>query len=199
MSAPVLSFWYDFASTYSYPAALRIEAEAAPRGVSIAWRPFLLGPIFAAQGWSTSPFNLYPAKGRYMWREMERICEAQKLPLAPPDPFPQHSLAAARVATALEGAARAAFTRALYRLEFGLGRNISEQETLEAALSVAGIEAAPALARAQTQDIKDRLRAATEEAIGLGIFGAPSFIAPDGELYWGQDRLEAALDWAAAF
>ena len=58
-----LEFWFEFASTYSYPAAMRIERAAAENGVELEWRAFLLGPIFAAQGWNDSPFNLYPAKG----------------------------------------------------------------------------------------------------------------------------------------
>src|SRR4051794_30007865 len=69
---PSAEFWYEFASTYSYPAALRVAALADARGVSLVWRPFLLGPIFFAQGWRDSPFNVYPAKGRYMWRDLER-------------------------------------------------------------------------------------------------------------------------------
>ena len=89
-------FWYEFASTYSYPAALRVGALAEARGVSLAWRPFLLGPIFAAQGWRDSPFNIYPAKGRYMWRDVERTCEAMGVPFKRPSPFPQSSLLAAR-------------------------------------------------------------------------------------------------------
>ena len=72
-----LYFWFDFASTYSYPAAMRIEKLAAGRGVSVVWRPFLLGPIFAARGWKDSPFSLQPEKGRYMWRDLERLCQAQ--------------------------------------------------------------------------------------------------------------------------
>ena len=96
-------------STYSYPAAMRIEAIAAARGVNVAWRPFLLGPIFAEAGWRDSPFNIYPIKGRYMWRDMERICARLNLPLVRPDPFPQNSLAAARVALSLEGAGAGGF------------------------------------------------------------------------------------------
>ncbi len=76
-----VEFWYEFASSYSYPAALRIGALAEARGVNINWRPFLLGPIFAAQGWRDSPFNIYPAKGRYMWRDLERTCGAMGVPL----------------------------------------------------------------------------------------------------------------------
>ncbi len=64
---PAVDFWYEFASTYSYPAAMRIETLAGARRVVLNWRPFLLGPIFAARGMMDSPFNLDPAKGRYMW------------------------------------------------------------------------------------------------------------------------------------
>ena len=71
---PTLDFWFDFASTYSYPAAMRIAPLAAAAGVTVRYRPFLLGPIFKAQGWDTSPFNLYEAKGRHMWRDLERLC-----------------------------------------------------------------------------------------------------------------------------
>ena len=56
---PALDFWFDFASTYSYPAAMRIGPLAAAAGVAVRYRPFLLGPIFKAQGWDTSPFNVY--------------------------------------------------------------------------------------------------------------------------------------------
>ena len=100
MPAPVLDFWFDFASTYSYPAAMRIGALAEDAGVRVRFRPFLLGPIFQAQGWTTSPFNLYAAKGRNMWRDLERLCADLGLPFRRPDPFPQNSLLAARVALA---------------------------------------------------------------------------------------------------
>ena len=76
---PVVEFWYEFASTYSYPAAMRVEARAAARGVTVRWQPFLLGPIFRAQGWDSSPFHLQPVKGAYMWRDMARICDAEGL------------------------------------------------------------------------------------------------------------------------
>ena len=71
---PVLDVWFDFASTYSYPAVMRIGPLAENAGVAVRFRPFLLGPIFKAQGFATSPFNLYPAKGRHMWRDLERLC-----------------------------------------------------------------------------------------------------------------------------
>ena len=86
-SAERLEFWYEFASTYSYLSAMRMEELARAAGVAVVWKPLLLGPIFRAQGWSTSPFNLYPAKGRYMVREMERLTAARGLRFKMPSPF----------------------------------------------------------------------------------------------------------------
>ncbi len=191
-----VDFWYEFASTYSYPAAMRIEELAAERGVTLAWRPFLLGPLFAEQGWRDSPFNIYPAKGRYMWRDMERICAALGLPLRRPDPFPQNSLLAARVALALEGESRAAFSRAVYRAEFAEGRPIDDPATLAAALNAIGVDPEAALARAQDGANKERLKAECALAKSLGLPGAPCLVAEDGEVFWGNDRLEQGLDWA---
>ena len=111
-----LDFWYEFASTYSHLAAQRIEPLAKAAGIALSWRPFLLGPIFKTQGMETSPFNLYPLKGKYMWRDMERWSESLQLPkFMPPKVFPANALAASRVALALDDDARPDFTRAVYR------------------------------------------------------------------------------------
>ena len=90
-----LEFWYEFGSTYSYPTAARIEDLARDRGIALIWRPFLLGPIFREQGWEDSPFNIYPAKGAYMWRDMERICATLNVPFQRPSQFPRNGLLAA--------------------------------------------------------------------------------------------------------
>lgn len=196
---PVIRFWFEFASTYSYPAVARIEAEAAAARVVVEWQPFLLGPIFGAQGWSNSPFNLYPAKGRYMWRDLERICSGMNLPFRRPSIFPQNGLLAARVATVANLDAGAhwcpAFTRAVFAANFVEGRDISRSETIAECLAVAGQPAGEVLERAAQPEVKARLRQATEEAMALGIFGAPSFTIGD-EVFWGNDRLEQALSWA---
>ena len=194
-----VDFWFDFASTYSYPAAMRITEAADRAGVAVRWRPFLLGPIFKAQGWDTSPFSIYQAKGRYMWRDLERLCGGLDLPFRRPEPFPQNSLLAARVA--LAGFSAGAiwpeeFCIAVFRAQFGEGGRIDDPATLSAILTVFGVDSASALAAAQADNNKARLRAQTEEAQQLGIFGAPAFTTPDGELFWGNDRLDQALAWA---
>lgn len=193
-----IDFFYEFASTYSYPAAMRVEDVAAKAGVTVRWRPFLLGPIFAEAGWTTSPFNLIPAKGRNMWRDLERITADLGLPFQKPDPFPQSSLTAARIATSLpDDGKRAAFSRELYRLEFGEGLSITDAEVLGRALKAAGVEPAMALIAAGSDGVKQALRATTEEAKAKGLFGAPSIVTADGELFWGNDRIEQAVAWAA--
>jgi 2-hydroxychromene-2-carboxylate isomerase len=190
---PQLEFWYEFASTYSYLSAMRIEAVAEKAGVGIVWKPFVLGPIFHAQGWNTSPFNIYPAKGRYMVREMERLTAARGLPFRMPSPFPQNSLNAARLAMiGHDEGWGAAFTRAVYTAEFAEGANIADKGALGAILAKLGLDSAALLPRMEHPEIKQRLRQQTEEAQELEIFGAPSFLAQE-ELYWGDDRLEHAV------
>jgi 2-hydroxychromene-2-carboxylate isomerase len=203
MSTSTLDFWFDFASTYSYPAAMRIGPLAKKSGVTVRFRPFLLGPIFKAQGWDTSPFNLYEAKGRHMWRDLERICADLSLPFQRPEPFPQNSLLAARVT--LAGKDKPGSNKqlgediclALFRAEFGQGRRIDDLATVSDILAGLTLDAASVLAAAQSNEIKMQLRAQTEEARQFGIFGAPTFTTSDGELFWGNDRLERALAWAS--
>ena len=191
-----IEFWYEFASTYSYPAAMREENAAKSAGVTLSWRPFLLGPIFGAQGWNDSPFNIYPAKGKYMWRDMVRICEAAGLTLKEPVRFPQNGLKAARLALLGQDEAWGPeFTRRVYLANFAEQKDISDEGVLAGILSSLGLDAAALIAQSNAPDNKQRLKAQTEEAVARGIFGAPSFLVGD-ELFWGNDRLEAALAFA---
>jgi 2-hydroxychromene-2-carboxylate isomerase len=194
---PAIDFWYEFASTYSYPAAMRIEPLAADAGVTIRWRPFLLGPIFKELGWNDSPFNIYAAKGRYMWRDLTRVCEEDGLLLKlPPVRFPQNGLKAARLALAGEKDGwTPAFTRAVFAANYAEQKDISDETNLRAIVDGLGVDADGAMAAANGPEIKEALRAQTEEAKARGLFGAPSFTVGD-ELFWGNDRLETALAFA---
>lgn len=196
MAQPCIEFWHEFASTYSYPAAMRVRRLARSRGVEVRWRPFLLGPIFSAQGWTSSPFNLYPAKGANMWRDVSRICAREGLRFVKPTHFPQKTVLAARVEMALPEERRGAFVRAAYALEFGEGANLAERPAIAALLTRLGEPAEETLARAESPQLRQALIDAVEEARAKGIYGSPSFVTQDGELFWGNDRLEQALDWA---
>lgn len=193
-----IQFWFEFASTYSYPAASRIEAAAQARGIAVEWKPFLLGPVFKSQGWNDSPFNLYPVKGRYMWRDLSRICEALHLPLVRPSQFPRSGLLAARVACAFASEPwLPAFVRAVYDANFARDEDIASTTVIARCLESAGQHPEARLAAAGSETNKAKLRANGAEAVRLGLFGAPSFVVGE-ELFWGNDRLETALAWHAA-
>ena len=194
----MLEFWYEFASTYSYPAAMRIEALAEAAGVEVVLRPFLLGPLFGEQqGLHDSPFNAFPVKGRYMWRDLERVCEAHDIPFARPSVFPRNGLLAARVAVAgLDEGWTPAFTRLVYQANFVRDEDIASREVLAPLVTEAGGDAEAAFEQAASEGVKARLRGHVDIARSKGIFGAPSFVASDGELFWGHDRIDQALDWA---
>jgi 2-hydroxychromene-2-carboxylate isomerase len=194
--AAAVDFWFEFASTYSYLAVSRIEREALAAGVVVTWRPFLLGPIFKAQDWNDSPFNVYPVKGRYMWRDMERLCDGYGIPFKRPTQFPRNGLLAARVTLAGGDAGWVpGFVQRAYRANFAEDRDIAGAAVLGELLRDVGADPTAVLADAGSDAVKAKLRANTEEAQRLGIFGAPSLVA-NGELFWGNDRLDDALAWA---
>lgn len=194
---PRLEFWYEFASNYSYLSAMRISEMARVAGVEVVWRPFLLGPIFKAQGWETSPFNLYPAKGRYMVRDMQRLAADRGLPFVMPPAFPANGLKAARLALiGIDEGWGEPFTRRVFEAEFQRGADISDVTIISEILAELARDPARLLQRAEEPAVKQRLKDQTAEAASRGIFGAPSFITEDGELFWGDDRLEQAMDWA---
>ena len=195
MKDPV-HFWYEFASTYSYLSAMRIEAVADAAGAQLVWRPFLLGPIFAEQGWNDSPFNIYPTKGRYMWRDLERLCDEYALDFRRPSVFPRNGLRAARIAClAADEGWCAELTRAVFVANFAEDREISDTGVLAEILTDLGRDSATVIEASDAPTNKERLRAQTEEAKHHGIFGAPSFTVGK-ELFWGNDRLGAAIAWS---
>ena len=196
---PGIEFWFEFASTYSYVGAMRIEDECARAGVALRWRPFLLGPIFTEQlGIQDSPFNVQPVRGRYMWRDLERLCRKHGLEWRKPSTFPRRSILAARVACALVADPRLGdCIRALFRANFAEDRDIDEPSVVAAALRACGADAEAVLARASSPEAKAALRANTERARASGIFGAPNCLV-GSELFFGQDRIGDALAWATS-
>jgi 2-hydroxychromene-2-carboxylate isomerase len=194
---PILQFWHEFASTYSYIAAMRAEDAARAHDVEIEWKPFLLGPIFGAQGLTDSPFNIHADKGRYMWRDMARLCTDYGLPFRHPTAFPRNALLPARLATVgMREGWGPAFIRAVYSANFVDDRDISDAAVLAPLVIAAGGDPERAFNAAATDEVKTALRRATEDAQSRGVFGAPTFITADGELFWGHDRLDQALRWA---
>jgi 2-hydroxychromene-2-carboxylate isomerase len=196
VSAANLEFWFEFGSTYSYLSAARIEDVAAAAGVPVLWEPLLLGPIFVEQGWDDSPFNLYPAKGRYMWRDIERQCAAYGIPFAKPSRFPRNSLLGARLARATSEHWLPDFVRTVFRANFAEDREIEDPAEIRSILDSLGQPGGSSSrpGRPRTSCACANRRGGPGE---LGIFGAPDFVV-GGELFWGNDRLEDVLAWASS-
>lgn len=191
-----LDFWYSIGSTYSFLTVMRIDALAAAHGVDITWRPFNVRSIMVEQ--NNIPFRDKPVKTAYMWRDLQR--RAARLGLAPmlPAPYPLRALELANQVAVLgrrEGWARD-YTIAAYRGWFYDGHPAGSEPNLSDSIARAGQDPERVIPEARGPAITAALAAATRKADQAGIFGSPSFVA-GSELFWGDDRLEDALDWAA--
>ncbi|HEU5481430.1 MAG TPA: 2-hydroxychromene-2-carboxylate isomerase [Candidatus Tumulicola sp.] len=194
--APVLEFWFDFASTYSYVAASRIETLCRDAAVALRWKPFMLGPIFEMQGWRTSPFVVNPLRGGYMWRDLERLTAKYGLPWKKPSAFPRTAALAAKVAAAHDGEPWLGdFVRTAFAAAFGRDADLNDRRVVASLLAAAGTDSENALRIATETPRKSELRNNTERAMSLGIFGAPNCLVGD-ELFWGEETLEDAVAWA---
>jgi 2-hydroxychromene-2-carboxylate isomerase len=197
MNDPYIEYWFDFASPYSYLSTLRIEALARERGVRVAWRPLLLGPIFRSAGWDSSPFLQQPVKFAWMWTDLARQCARHGLSWRKPSQFPRNSLLPARIALANEDAPWiATFCARVFELNFVHDMEMNDVAAMQRVLDALGLPADELIAQSQSPDAKQALREQTERAAQRGLFGAPSFFVGD-DLYWGNEQLEDALDAAA--
>lgn len=182
-----VDLWFDYSCPYAYLASTQAEALAARTGAELRWQPMLLGGVFRANG---TPQNLSqvlsPAKARHNALDMHRWAERFGVPLTMPPSHPMRTVDALR-ATLLSGIDPKVI-HGFYRAYWVEGRDVADRATIRDVLVAAGHDADALLARLGESAVKDDLRARTERAIELGIFGAPTWVV-DGELYWGQDRM----------
>lgn len=130
-----------------------------------------------------------------MVRDLERTCAALDLPFAMPTPFPQNTLLCARIATALEGPLRSRFAQAVYQMEFGEGRSISDPLAAAEALRRAGLDAA-LVERAQADDVESGAARGHRGKRKRSYFRRADARHRRQGIVLGNYRLEAALDWA---
>lgn len=190
-----IDFWYSIGSTYSYLTVMRLPALAQSSGVKIRWRPFNVRHVMVEQ--NNIPFKGKPVKSAYMWRDIER--RAAKYGLSPrlPAPYPSASLPPGNQVAVLgiEEGWGEAYTRAAYRNWFEEGHINGENPNLAASITDADQDPIRVVQAAKSERIVDKLARDTEDAMTLGVFGAPSFVVND-EVFWGDDRLEDAIEWA---
>lgn len=191
-----IDFWYSIGSTYTSLSVMRIDDIAQKNDVQIVWRPFNVLTVMSEVG-NRGPFRGKPVKLAYMWRDIERRAGRYGLEVKVPAPYPLPELERANLIAALaqmEGWCEA-YTLCTYRRWFQDGLEPGSDKHIDTVLPEIGQEPSRVVEQAGSDKTRETLLAATEQALKLGIFGSPTFVF-DGELFWGDDRLEDAIDWA---
>lgn len=190
-----IDFWFSIGSTYTCLTVLRLPAFAREHGVTFNWRPFNVRTILLEQ--NNIPFAGKPVKAAYMWRDIGRRARKYGLSVKVPAPYPLENLPLANQ-VALLGMQEAwgqDYVVATYRRWFQDGQPAGSEPNLSKSLREIGQDPERVIEAATSHAIDDALARETEEAKRIGIFGAPSFVV-DGEVFWGDDRLEDAVSWA---
>ncbi|TPI73065.1 DsbA family protein [Mesorhizobium sp. B2-8-9] len=190
----MIDFWFSIGSTYTYLSVMRLAKIQAETGIEFRWRPFNVRSIMIEM--DNIPFAKKPVKAAYMWRDIERRAAMYRMVPKLPAPYPLAELERANrvaVIAAREGWCEA-YARESYRRWFEMGEPAGSEPNISASINKAGQEPEPILREADSDAAKAELAAATEQAKALGIFGSPSFLV-DGELFWGDDRLDDAMRW----
>lgn len=185
-----VDFYFDFGSPAAYIAWTQLPRIAQEAGATLVWKPMLLGGVFQATG-NRSPVEI-PAKGPYVMADLRRCAQRFGISFEHNPYFPINTLLLMRGAIGMqlhEPARFDAYASTVYRAIWVDGRNMNDPATVGAVLQQAGFDAARILALTQQQDVKDRLRAVTEEAVARGVFGAPTMFV-GSQMFWGQDRLD---------
>lgn len=189
-----LDFFFFVGSTYTHLAVHRADAVAARAGVTLRWRPFSVRKLMIEQ--NNRPFAGKPAKLAYMWRDLQRRAQRHGVPFTSIPAYPiDADERANRVATlaAAEGWCPQ-FAKAAYASWFLENKNPGQVEHLSAVLRGLGREPATIIARADSDEVRALYESQTDTARTLGLFGSPTFVCGD-EIFWGDDRLEDAIDW----
>ena len=183
-------FWFDFGSPAAYLASTQIAAIEAATGARAVWRPMLLGGVFQATG-NHSPATI-PAKGRYTFIDFDRFARRYGVPLRYNPHFPINTLMLMRGAVGMQlrdPERFAAYCAAMFQAFWVESLDMNDASVVGQALHRAGFEPQSLLALTQEPDVKAALKAATEEAVARGVFGAPTFFVGD-QMFWGQDRID---------
>jgi 2-hydroxychromene-2-carboxylate isomerase len=185
--AHTLDLYWDFSSPYAYLGSTQADALAARTGATLRWRPMLLGGLFRAIGQADAPILTFSqAKQRHVMKDLERWAEYLEVPYKFPTRFPMVTIKPLRVYLALPEERKAGFRERTFRAYWAEDRDISDDGELRALI---GEGADEILARTADPAIKEELKVATEKAAAAGVFGAPTWVVDETELFWGQDRI----------
>ena len=190
MPHKTLEFHFDVGSPAAYLAWTQLPRLARETGATVEYRPMLLGGVFQATG-NHSPMEV-PAKGRWMNEDLARFAKRYGVEYRRNPHFPINTLTLMRGALGLqmrEPDRFVPYVDAVNRAIWVEGRNMNDPAEVAAALQQAGFDPQAVLALTQEPQVKERLKAVTQQAVERGVFGAPTFFV-GGQMFWGQDRLD---------
>lgn len=183
-----VEFMFDFGSPTSYLAYKQLPKIAARHGARITWTPILLGGVFKATG-NSSPV-LVPAKARYMNGDVARFAKRYGVILNFNTHFPVNTLPIMRGAVAYQQTKDFdIYVNAMFDAMWAHPRNLNDPAEVAHVLRDISIDPDDFLSRVDRPDVKEKLKANTEDAVARGVFGAPTFFV-DGEMFFGQDRMD---------
>ncbi|MDJ0956911.1 MAG: 2-hydroxychromene-2-carboxylate isomerase [Arenicellales bacterium] len=194
-----IDFWFSIGSTYTYLTVMRLKTLEQEKGIRFNWQPFSVRKLMQEIG--NIPFTGKPVKEKYMWRDIERRAQRYGIPITVPVEYPLKNFDLAnRVAiVARQEGWCDKYTRTAYRLWFVNGLPPGDDPNLSESLESAGQSIDRIFELATSDSITDAYHDATSQARSLGIFGSPSFVVDGHELFWGDDRLEDAIDYVQSF
>jgi 2-hydroxychromene-2-carboxylate isomerase len=174
---------------------MRIDKLARAAGVAVRWRPFSVRTVMAE---NNIALRTQTAKVKYMWTDVERRAATHDVPFVRPPVWPTDpdQLANRIGIVAAERGWCEAYTVASFRAWYLDGLALGERACLEHVLKPLGQNVDDTIAAANSEPILAKFKAETDAARGFGIFGSPSFVV-DGQMFWGDDRLEEAIAWAS--
>jgi len=191
------TFYFDLGSPYAYLSAERISGLFAEAGLEQPeWQPILLGGLF--RRFDRGSWAQTPARAEGM-AEIERRAEAYALPpLAWPQPWPGNMLVAMRAATFAKQTGRTvSFALSAFRQAFAAGRDLGDVDNVTIAGAACELHPRALLKAVETDGVKGALREATDRAGDQGVEGVPAVVV-GGEVFWGDDRLEEAVEASRA-
>ncbi|OTG66385.1 2-hydroxychromene-2-carboxylate isomerase [Acinetobacter silvestris] len=184
-----VEFYFDLGSPYSYLGFYQIQKIAAEKQAEIIWKPMLLGGVFKATG-NSSPL-MVPAKAKYSMLDLKRCSKFWDIPVKMNPYFPINTLSLMRLVTAIQLYQPQRFvevTTGLFNAMFRVPRNLNDQQEFIQLTSELGLESEQVQSWLNDEQVKAQLKAITEQAIELGVFGAPTWFVND-EMFWGVDHL----------
>lgn len=190
-----MEFWFSIGSTYTYLTVMRLHEAERESGAKFTWRPFSVRALM--QEMNNTPFVGKPVKEKYMWRDIQRRAQRYGIPANVPVEYPLKNFDLANriaIVAQQEGWCEE-YVRASYQRWFQKEKPAGDEPNIGESLREAGQSLDRVLQLANSDQIDDAYREATTEARSLGIFGSPSFVVNGCELFWGDDRLEDAIEF----